>query len=174
MYYYYQIIDIKSEVVWVSFWFFSALDPSWDTLSVNDSPPATEDNFEFTYIKDASGNIIRVTIDQAPNDAVPFFAANKDTRFQLFTLKNPTEPQLLLLDNSTTIEESNFNHNLDTRIFIHGWYEKNWSRSKIWSIHFQVTHFKICNITVQEFERVIVEAICGNLFDPGQTQCKLY
>lgn len=64
-----------------------------------------------------------MAIDQAPNETVPFFAANKDTRFELFTSKNPTKPQLLLLDNSTTIENSNFNSQLDTRFFIHGWLE---------------------------------------------------
>lgn len=63
-----------------------------------------------------------MAIDQAPNEtAVPLFETNKDTRFELFTSKNPTEPQLLLLDNSTTIKNSNFDPKLDTRIFIHGW-----------------------------------------------------
>lgn len=65
-----------------------------------------------------------MAIDQAPNDTVPFFDANKDTFFKLFTLKNPTTPQLLLLDNSTTDKKSNFNPELDTRIFIHGWLAK--------------------------------------------------
>lgn len=108
---------------------------SWATLSVADPPNTTDDEFDFTYIRNDSGNIIRVAIDQAPNDTVvPFFAANKDTRFELFTTKNPTNPQLLLLDNSTSIANSNFDSKLETRVFIHGWYE-NWEYENIQRIN---------------------------------------
>lgn len=102
--------------------FTSAQDASWATLSVANPPDATDDEFDFTYITNESGNIIKVAVDQAPNDTVvPFFAANQDTRFELFTTSNPTNPQLLLLDNSTSIENSHFNSKLETRVFIHGW-----------------------------------------------------
>lgn len=112
---------INWEIVWISFLLLSAVDPSWATLSIDDPPPASDDNDEFTYIKDASGNINKVAVDLAPNDPVPYFAAKTDTRFELFTLKNPTEPQLLFLDNSTTIDRSNFNSAYPTRMFVHGW-----------------------------------------------------
>lgn len=95
-------------------------------MSIPEPPDATDDAFDFTYIRNESGNIVKVAIDQAPNDtAIPFFAANKDTHFELFTSKNPTKPQLLLLDNSSSIVNSNFDSKLDTRVFIHGWYEKS-------------------------------------------------
>lgn len=100
-------------------------DPSWAILKVADPPsvadPSVADDEQFTYITDLSGNIVRMAIDEAPNDSVPFFEANKDTDFELFTLKNPAEPQILLLDNPNTIEKSNFNSANPTRIFIHGW-----------------------------------------------------
>lgn len=102
--------------------FISAEDSSWATLSIAD-PPLTSfaDDESFTYIKDASGNITKVAIYQAPNDTVPFFETTKDTRFELFTPINPTEPQLLSLDDPTSIEKSNFNAAYPLRVFIHGW-----------------------------------------------------
>lgn len=106
---------------------FLAQDTPWT------DPSSTEDDaFDFTYIRNESGHIIKVTVDQAPNDtAVPLFAANEDTRFELFTWKNPTQSQLLLLDNSSSIENSNFDSKLDTRVFIHGWYENRNSDIRI-------------------------------------------
>lgn len=98
---------------------FLAQDTPW-----TDASSTTDDAFDFTFIRNESGHIIKVAVDQAPNDtAVPLFTANEDTRFELFTWKNPTQSQLLLLDNSSSIENSNFDSKLDTRVFIHGWYE---------------------------------------------------
>ena len=48
------------------------------------------------------------------------FDVSKDVQFDLYTLTNPTTAQILTIDNTTSIAESNFNRELPTRIFIHG------------------------------------------------------
>lgn len=50
-----------------------------------------------------------------------FFTADVDVRFELFTPKNPSEPSLLVLDDSTSVKKSNFNRKYPTRILVHGW-----------------------------------------------------
>merc|ERR1712137_156269 len=44
-----------------------------------------------------------------------------DIVFELFTRQNPTEPQLLKLDDPKGVLASNFDPNLPTRFFAHGW-----------------------------------------------------
>lgn len=45
---------------------------------------------------------------------------DKDVRIELYTLKNPSEPHLLHINDSNSIEKSNYNLKNPTRIFIHG------------------------------------------------------
>ena len=52
------------------------------------------------------------------------FDVSKDVQFDLYTLRNPTTAQILTIDNTTSIDESNFNRELPTRIFIHGFQSK--------------------------------------------------
>lgn len=99
------------------------IDPSWAVLSVP-NPPSNSvegDDSDYTWVKDAQGNISRVHNDEAPKEPTPFFSAKDDVRFELFTPNNPTEPNLLVPDNSTTVKNSNFNPKLPTRILVHGW-----------------------------------------------------
>lgn len=49
---------------------------------------------------------------------------NRDVQIQLFTLKNPIEPQILAINDTNSIIKSNYNTKLPTRIFIHGFYSK--------------------------------------------------
>ena len=49
-----------------------------------------------------------------------FFEAEKDVQMDLYTLQNPKEPQTLVIYNTSSIYESNFNSSVPTRIFIHG------------------------------------------------------
>lgn len=51
----------------------------------------------------------------------PLFEVENEVRIDLFTMKNPTEPQFLIKNNLTSIKESNFNPKKATRIYIHGW-----------------------------------------------------
>lgn len=87
------------------------------------NPPADDDDADgdYTWIKESSGNISRIHKDQVPNIPVPIFAAQHDTRFELFTPHNPSEPDLLVLGNSTSVKKSHFNPKYPTRILTHGW-----------------------------------------------------
>ena len=49
------------------------------------------------------------------------FDVNRDVQFDLYTLRNPTKPQILKINDANSIDKSNFNRDLPTRIFIHGW-----------------------------------------------------
>lgn len=48
----------------------------------------------------------------------------KDVRFDLFTLKNPSEPEFLLINDTTSFEKSNYDRDIPTRIFVHGFQSK--------------------------------------------------
>lgn len=49
------------------------------------------------------------------------FDIRKSVKFQLYTLKNPTEPQILLNNDLDSITFSNYDPKLPTRMIIHGW-----------------------------------------------------
>lgn len=49
-----------------------------------------------------------------------FFNVRRDVRFDLYTLKNPNEPQHLVIYDINSIIDSNFNCDVPTRILIHG------------------------------------------------------
>lgn len=49
-----------------------------------------------------------------------YFDAETDVHFHLYTLKNPTTPQLLSMNNTKSFDVSNFNYDVPTRILIHG------------------------------------------------------
>lgn len=52
-----------------------------------------------------------------------FFDAERDTIFQLYTLKNPTNYQVIKINDQSSLAASNFNPNVPTRFLIHGSYE---------------------------------------------------
>lgn len=97
---------------------------TWIDLSVSNPPPlpSTIENENVTYIQDGLGHLQKVNIDKANNESAPYFSVEDDIIFELYTRKNPTKPQILTLNNYTSVKESNFNWRLPTRIFIHGWY----------------------------------------------------
>lgn len=45
---------------------------------------------------------------------------DKDVRIELYTLGNLNEPQLLEINNTNSVETSNYNSKIPTRIFVHG------------------------------------------------------
>nr|XP_040218885.2 lipase member H-like isoform X2 [Anopheles coluzzii] len=53
--------------------------------------------------------------------AAPRFVPQQDMIFRLFTRANPTQPQILQLNNAASITGSNFNPAHPTRFTIHGW-----------------------------------------------------
>lgn len=60
-----------------------------------------------------------------------YFDIEKDVQINLYTLKNPTEPQILLINDTNSIHDSNFNHVIPTRIFIHGFQSKGELRDSL-------------------------------------------
>lgn len=55
------------------------------------------------------------------------FIVEKDISIDLYTLKNRIEPQTLVHNDTKSIEESNFNKDIPTRIFVHGFHSKTGS-----------------------------------------------
>lgn len=98
---------------------------TWIDLSVSEPPPlpSTNDDEKLTYIHDNEGHLQKVEIDKASNESA-YFSVDSDIFFELYTRKNPTKPQILSLNNITTVRKSNFNWRLPTRILIHGWYSE--------------------------------------------------
>lgn len=73
-------------------------------------PPPLEHDSDFTLVFDKEEGFKRVPLNEINFDEVaPAFDIEKDVRFELFTPKNPTEPQLLTLGNFTTVKNSHFN-----------------------------------------------------------------
>lgn len=52
-----------------------------------------------------------------------------EVTFELYTLKNPSNPQMLSLRSLQSITSSNFDRHIPTRIYIHGWQE--WHNMKL-------------------------------------------
>lgn len=91
------------------------------TISVPNAPPS-EDDFDYTIVYDKKDGYKKVALGDIQGDeVVPFFDVGQDVRFELFTTKNPTVPQILELNNYTTVKQSNFNWWRPTRILVHGW-----------------------------------------------------
>lgn len=79
------------------------------------------DNNNFTLFIDGSDQFHKVDNENAGYGACPEFSVESDVIFELFTHKNPTEPQILDVNDYTTVKKSNFNWLHPTRILIHGW-----------------------------------------------------
>lgn len=79
-------------------------------------PPPFEHDSDFTIVFDKTEGFKRVPLNEINFDEVaPAFDIEKDVRFELFTPKNPKEPQLLTLGNFTTVKQSHFNWWYPTR-----------------------------------------------------------
>lgn len=70
-----------------------------------------------------SGIPIPINLANALAKPQLLFNVEEDVTFELYTLKNKLKPQILLPGNLLTIEASNFNGSLPTRIYIHGFLE---------------------------------------------------
>lgn len=86
------------------------------------SPPPMDHDSDFTIVFDKEEGFKRVPLSEIQADEVaPAFDVENGVRFELFTPKNPIEPQLLIPGNYTTVKKSHFNWWYPTRILIHGW-----------------------------------------------------
>lgn len=92
------------------------------SVSVPNSPPS-QDESDYTLVYDKQNGYKKIALsDIQADEVVPFFDVTQDVRFELYTPKNPTVPQILTLNNYTTVKQSNFNWWHQTRILVHGWY----------------------------------------------------
>lgn len=84
-------------------------------------PPADDIEGEYTLIPDENDRPYRVKVEDAMKQEIPFFNVDNGVVFELYTLSNPNEPQIITLNDVHSLEQSNFNPNVPTRIIIHGW-----------------------------------------------------
>lgn len=82
-----------------------------------------DEDSDFTIIYDKEYGYKKIPLSEMAqsDEIIPAFDAARDVRFELYTPKNLNQPQLLTLDNYTTVEQSYFNWRYNTRILIHGW-----------------------------------------------------
>lgn len=87
-----------------------------DTSISVEAPPPLEHDSDFTIVFDKEEGFKRVPLNEINFDEVaPAFDIENDVRFELFTPKNPNQPQLLTLDNFATVKKSHFNWWYPTR-----------------------------------------------------------
>lgn len=89
-------------------------------VEVEISPPEIN-NENITYVQDCKGHMYKVDINEVKNVSSPDFSVENDVFFELYTPENPTEPQILTLNNFDAIFESHFVRSRKTKMFIHGW-----------------------------------------------------
>lgn len=85
------------------------------------NPPPMHDETNSTKLAEILGFNPETDIDSLENAPLPFFSVDEDVRFELYTMKNPKEAQVLELNNYTTVKKSHFNWLRPTRIIVHGW-----------------------------------------------------
>lgn len=101
---------------------------------------------EWVLVPSGNGSIIRVNLAVEMLRAEPAFSPEKDVTFELYTLKNMDKPQILSMDDITSITESNFNKNVATRIYIHGWQEYLGNMKKCFNDGKIFDKFSICYV----------------------------
>lgn len=90
----------------------------------DDLTTLSDDNdSDFTIVYDKRNGYKTIPLSEIPqaDEIISAFDAARDVQFELYTPKNPNQPQLLTLDNYTTVEQSHFNWLYNTRMLIHGW-----------------------------------------------------
>ncbi|KAJ8714590.1 hypothetical protein PYW07_002815 [Mythimna separata] len=84
------------------------------------------DNYVYPrFIKFPDGEGIMHDVDlEAPVQQSVFNEVSRnsaDNQYLLYTRRNPTSPQSLVINNAASIENSNFNPRLPTIVIAHGW-----------------------------------------------------
>lgn len=78
-----------------------------------------EENWQ--WVPDVNWQLQLVDINAVDPDAEPYFNAERQTVFHLYTRDNPTVSQILALNDVEALKKSNFNAKSPTRFIIHGW-----------------------------------------------------
>lgn len=68
---------------------------------------------------------------------------DKDIRIELYSYENLKEPQILVINDTTSIEKSNYNLKIPTRIFMHG-FQSHGDLTKIFIDGIVLHNFIIC------------------------------
>lgn len=81
---------------------------------------AQDPTLRWELLPDAEGRLHLIDLNSYEVPVEPFFVAETDVRFLLFTRRNPTTAQIITL-NLASIQSSNFDSRHPTRFTIHGW-----------------------------------------------------
>ena len=79
-----------------------------------------EKHYRWTLIPDDDGRMHLMDMDPSEVKVEPFFNAETDVIFSLFTQRNPTAGQIITWSNET-MQNSQFDPSHPTRFLIHGW-----------------------------------------------------
>lgn len=90
-------------------------------VEVENPPPEQIDNPEWTMIPDESGQMHMVNTFSAMNAPIEPFNLHTGVIFELYTLRNPTEAQILHTGNLAELADSYFDPSRPTRFIVHGW-----------------------------------------------------
>lgn len=84
------------------------------------NPPPANVESDWALVPDQNGHMYMVNVHEARNRPMPHFSPNTGILFELYTRSNPTERQLLRVNDIDALAASNFNANHPTRFAIHG------------------------------------------------------
>ncbi|XP_065073636.1 pancreatic triacylglycerol lipase-like [Ochlerotatus camptorhynchus] len=103
------------------------------------------------FVRDAKGDMRLVNPN--PYSVIdthlePFFNAETDTVFRLYTRKNPKEGQILKPNETSSVNSSNFNPQHQTRFLVHGWIQDGNSemQSLIRNSYLAIGDFNVINV----------------------------
>ncbi|XP_052863800.1 pancreatic triacylglycerol lipase-like [Anopheles cruzii] len=112
--------------------------------------PINDRNWQLVPSGDGRLHLINTNPYDVPEMDEPemLFNPQQDIIFRLFTRANPTQPQILQLNNAASISGSNFNAAHPTRFTIHGWNNdgSHFMNSQIRDAYFQVGDFNIVTV----------------------------
>lgn len=93
--------------------------------NINASPLNLEKDHDdgWTWVPTRSGIPMPLKVATALSQPQLLFNVEDDVTFELYTLKNKEQPQILVPGDVLSVTSSNFNRSLPTRIYIHGWQE---------------------------------------------------
>lgn len=104
---------------------------------------------DWQWVPDVNWNLQLIDINAVDPDPEPYFNAERQTVFHLFTRDNPTSSQILALHDVETLRRSNFDANRQTRFVVHGW--NNDAKSPL------NTAVRNAYLTVGDFNVIIVD-----------------
>lgn len=97
-----------------------------DEIVFENPPTEAENEGEWCLVPDSDGELQLVNTLVALSQPVPHFSPRFGVRFELFTLRNIDQPQLLNALDLDALHSSDFNPNRPTRFVTHGWRAGGW------------------------------------------------